>query len=388
MRVLHVIPGLSAKDGGPTTALHRMAAATAAAGADVTVVTSDDDAGGRLDVPLGKPLQSNGVRYLYFARSLPGSWKASWGLTRWIASNIRSFDVVHVHALFSYSTIPGCRFAFRAGVPVVLRPLGTASPWSLAHHGWKKRPYYSLVERSHLRRAAAIHVTSEAERDGVVALGFGDRAVVVPLGVDVGPAASAQRSAGERLRLLFVSRLHPVKNVPLLLETLALLRRDSCAVELTIAGDGAPDYRAQLQRDAQRLGLNGTVRFIGHVDGARKRALFAESDAFVLPSQHENFGIAAAEAMGAGLPVVISDQVGLADEVRAAGAGIVVPAETQPIANALRELASDATARQAMGARAIALARERYSWSGAAKSLIELYAGVVAERSAEARRSQ
>ncbi len=376
MRVLHVIPGLSVKDGGPTTALHKMAAATAASGADVTVATTDDDAGGRRDVPLGRPVAANGAQYWYFARTLPGSWKASLGLTRWLAENIPRFDVVHVHALFSYATIPACRFAFRAGVPVVLRPLGTASPWSLNHHGWKKRPYYNLIERAHLRGAAAIHTTSEAERSGIVALGFGERAVVIPLGIDVADIASATRPAGEPFKLLFLSRLHEVKNIPMLLDSVADLHAAHVDVRLTIAGDGAPEYRGLLAAAVRRLGIEPLVRFIGHADGEAKRELFVNADAYVLPSFHENFGISAAEALGAGLPVVLSDQVGLAADVERAGAGLVVPLDRARLTAALASLARDRATRLEMGTRALGLARERFSWDTVARRLIELYEAV------------
>lgn len=379
MRVLHVIPGLSPRDGGPTMALHRMAAATAARGIEVTVATSDDDAGGRLDVPLGRAVRASGIEYWYFRRSLPGSWKFSLGLTRWLAANVARFDVVHVHALFSYATIPGCRFAFRAGVPVVLRPLGTATPWSLAHHRWKKRPYYALVERSHLRRAAAIHTTSEAERDDIAALGFGDRAVNIPLGVDPVPALRRPGVAGARVRILFLSRLHEKKNVPMLIDSVAAARRAGEQVELTVAGDGAPVYRAQLEEHARASGAGEAIRFVGHVAGDAKRRLLEESDVYALPSHQENFGIAVAEALAAGLPVIVSDQVGIAPEIAAAGAGRVIPVAGDALTSAIESLARDPALRTSMGARARALAAERYSWERTATLLAELYTGVSAE---------
>ena len=125
-----------------------------------------------LDVPVDTPVIDDGVVYRYFARTVPGSWKFSWPMTRWLWANAGGYDVVHVHALFSYATIPGCRAAAHAPVPYVLRPLGTLSEWSLGHRRWKKRPYYALLERSHLEMASAIHVTSDAEAEDVARLGL------------------------------------------------------------------------------------------------------------------------------------------------------------------------------------------------------------------------
>lgn len=374
IRVLHVIPGLSPKDGGPTNALHGMARASAALGAQVTVATSDDDAGGRLDVPLARPLTVGDVDYWYFARSLPGSWKPSIGLARWLSANVARFDVVHVHALFSFSTIPASRFAHRAGVPVVLRPLGTIAPWSMAHRGWKKRPYFALVERAHLESAAAIHTTSESEREAVAALGYGSKVRVIPLGVEILERHDRPvRDDWASLRLLFLGRLHPVKAVPVLLEALAAARRRGVAAVLTIAGDGTPAYRAELERLVASLGLDGAVNFVGHVDAERKRALFMAADAYVLPSYQENFGIAAAEALAAGLPVIVSDRVGIAPQIAEARAGLVVPVDEEALSAAIELLASDPRRLESMGDEAHRLATAQFSWDRTATSLLELY---------------
>jgi len=150
MRVLHVIPSAAPIDGGPNHAVRALARGLVSRGVDVTVATTNAAGASALDVPLVTPVIEDGVVYRYFPRTVPGSWKFSWPLTRWLFAHARRYDVVHVHALFSYATIPGCRAAARAPVPYVLRPLGTLSEWSLAHRSWKKRPYYALLERSHL----------------------------------------------------------------------------------------------------------------------------------------------------------------------------------------------------------------------------------------------
>ena len=122
MRVLHVIPAVANRYGGPSTALRGMTAALAARGADVTVATTDADGPERLDVPLGRPVDDGGVEYRYFRRSLPGEYKYSWPLTRWLMREAGAFDVVHVHALFSYSTAAAARIAARKTWSPVDRP--------------------------------------------------------------------------------------------------------------------------------------------------------------------------------------------------------------------------------------------------------------------------
>ena len=375
MRVLHIIPSAAPVDGGPNVAVRAIARGLVRHGIDVTVATTNASGRRSLDVPVDTPVIDDGVVFRYFARSVPGSWKFSWPMTRWLWANAGSYDVVHVHALFSYATIPGCRAAARAPVPYILRPLGTLSNWSLGHRRWKKRPYYALLERPHLAGASAIHVTSEAEAEDVARLGYGERARVIPLGVDVGerPSRRAHADSGnEPLRLLFLSRLHEKKNVPLLLRALAATN-SSRRIELTVAGDGDPGYRDRLAGLSDELGLRDVVSFTGHLDGVAKERAFAEADCFVLPSAHENFGLAVAEALAAGLPAIVTTNVALARDVHAVGAGLVTEPTETGLASALRWAAEHPAALLEMGDRAWQHAYRELSWETTCVRLAALY---------------
>jgi len=357
-------------------------------GIDVTVATTNADGAKTLDVPLQLPVIDDGVAYRYFARTVPGSWKFSWSMTRWLWANAGAYDVVHVHALFSYATIPGCRAAAHAPVPYVLRPLGTLSEWSLAHRGWKKRPYYALLERSHLEMASAIHVTSVDEAEDVARLGYAERTRVIPLGVDVESRVRERPRVvkrGNPLRLLFLSRLHEKKNVPLLLRALASVASASRPIELTIAGDGDGGYRRELEQLAQELGLQARVRFLGHVDGDAKQRVLLDADCFVLPSAHENFGLAVAEALAAGLPVIVTPGVALSRDVGEAGAGLVTDATAEALAFAIVWASEHPAALVEMGDRAWQLARRELSWETTCGRLAALYDDLASSRRREGR---
>jgi len=388
MRALHVIPSAAPGDGGPNVAVRALARGLVTRGIDVTVATTNADGHRSLDVPIGSPVIEDGVVYRYFERTLPGSWKFSWPLTRWLWTHAGSYDVVHVHALFSYATIPGCRAAAHAPVPYILRPLGTLSEWSLEHRAWKKRPYYALLERSHLDMAAAIHVTSDAESDDVARLGYGDRVRVIPLGVDVNdrPPVRVRPETGQPMRLLFLSRLHPKKNVPILLRAVAAMS-EAPAVQLTVAGEGDGEYRAELVALARELGVVDRVTFIGHVSGDQKQQLLASSDCFILPSAHENFGIAVAEALGAGLPVIVTPGVALAPNVASAGAGLVAEPTEEGIAAAISWAASHPAALLEMGERAWWLAKRELSWTTTCARVEALYRELTSRSWREGRRA-
>jgi glycosyltransferase involved in cell wall biosynthesis len=181
------------------------------------------------------------------------------------------------------------------------------------------------------------------------------------------------------VRALFLSRLDPKKNLEGLLDAMALVRSELPQLRLTVAGSGETGYVDSLRARAHALGLADRVRWLGFVEGDAKRRAFEDADFFVLPSHSENFGIAAAEALAHGLPAVLSSGVAIARDVVAAGAGLEVAATADSIAAGLRLIMPPA-ARAPMQARAVRLARERYSLDAMGTRLNQLYADISASR--------
>jgi glycosyltransferase involved in cell wall biosynthesis len=130
----------------------------------------------------------------------------------------------------------------------------------------------------------------------------------------------------------------------------------------------------------EQLALSTRVRFVGHVDGEEKRRVLAEADCFVLPSAHENFGLAVAEALAAGLPVIVTPGVALAPNVTAAGAGLVADATDDAVASAIAWAADHPAALVEMGQRAWRLARTDLSWETTCARLAGLYTGLATAR--------
>ena len=381
LRLLHVISTVGPQFGGPTKAVHAMTRALADRGHHVTVATTDaaDDGDGRLDVPLNAPVTQDGVTYRYFARRPNGRWKFSWALSRWLSREIRTFDVTHVHGLFQYPTLAGCRLSRRHGIPYLLRPLGTLDAWSLGQRAWKKRPYLALVESGNIRNAAALHATSAAEAAHLRALGA-RRIEVIPLGVEPPAGMIERRQAAAAIarafRVLFLSRLHPKKGIPVLLDAVRLVRDSGIPVSLVIAGAGDPAYETELRTTAAALGVADLITWTGHVEGDRKAELFATADVFALPSSQENFGIAVAEALVWGVPAIVSHEVAIASEIEGAGAGVALPIDARAFADAIIRYATHPESRLAAGSKAATLARESYSWQSCAERLETLYRAV------------
>jgi glycosyltransferase involved in cell wall biosynthesis len=384
MKVLHVIPSLSRAHGGPTRALALMERALAEQGVSVDTATTDDDGPGRRNgKACGRPLQENGALHWYFAKGME-FYKPSPAFARWISREVGRYDLVHIHALFSFTTPVAAWAARRAGVPYVIRPLGTLNSYGMnRRRPWLKGLSMRLIEGPALRQAAAVHFTSDAEAAEARQLGIPMNEVVIPLGVEPefasGPRGSDSCFAGLHGApcALFLSRLDAKKNLEGLLAAVALLKDERPHLHLLVAGDGSPNYVASLKARAATLGITGQLTWAGHLEGDAKAAAFASADVFVLPSFSENFGIAAAEALAAGLPCVLGEGVAIAGDVVRAGAGLVVGTDAQSIAEGLRLIITNQVALDTMSVNARRLAQERFSVQAMGVSLKRLYTDIL-----------
>jgi glycosyltransferase involved in cell wall biosynthesis len=388
MRILHVIPGIAPRYGGPSTAIMPMCAAlNRLPGMQVEIAATDADGAGRsIDL---KDLTGWPVPVHLFRRDFSEQWKFSRGLGGWLWRHARDYDLMHVHALWSFSTAAACAAARRHDVPVVVRPCGMLSPYTWERGAWKKRLYWLAVERRNLTHARWIHVTSPAEAREVEALRLPARVhpVVIPQGIDEGAWQTEVRPdylrkrcggrAGDRPIVLFLSRLHPKKGiVDYLLPAFARLRTDAFLAIAGGADEHEPGYEAQVRAAVDRLGLSGRVALLGPVTAAERWWLFDGAALFVLPSHSENFGIVVTEAMARGLPVVVSNTVQACDHVAQAGAGRVVPLQVGAVTAAVEELLGNVQDRSAMGQRGGQYVREQLSWGQVTRSIASHYQGM------------
>jgi glycosyltransferase involved in cell wall biosynthesis len=385
IRVLHVIPSVSPGDGGPSKAITLMERALGAGGIAVTTLTTDHRSEFERATGASLPLAEGATRV--YARKWISAYKVAPGLIAQLGRHLGSHDVVHIHAMFSFAPTVAAWMARRFDVPYIVRPLGTLSTYGMTRRRRRlKQLSLDLVESRILRNAAAVHFTSKSECEEAQSLGLCFRGVVIPLGVEREPAGSAAtlRAAYPALvgrrAVLFLSRLDPKKNVSGLIDAMALSDTLKRSATLLIAGNGAQDYIDSLKARAAAAGIADHIIWLGHVEGAQKSAAFAAADVFALPSLSENFGIAAVEAMLAGLPCILGQGVAIATEIALAGAGLAVTPDPQAIAGALEKILGNDDARHQMGQRAFGFAEREYSTGAMAERLIALYDEVCARR--------
>lgn len=324
---------------------------------------------------------------------LPIDWKQNWGYSRAfrqeLQRTIREFDVIHVHSLWLYLNWAVRRIAQSAGVPYVVAPQGTLDDWTLRHHGLKKQIYASLIERDILNRAAAIHAVSPREADNVRQFGVRSPVVVVPNGLNTHPhmdQAARERFRAkyniptDRLIVLYLGRLDPKKGIDLLLNAAGNVAKELPSFHAIVAGsDLGSGYRARLEAIAQQTGRADRTAFVGELKGADKHDAFSAADLFALTSHSEGQPIAVLEALGYGLPVLITTGCNLAD-VQSTGAGIVVPDAIPDIGAALRRMIGDTKLRSDCATRARELAETKFAWPVIARQMLQMYDNILHHR--------
>jgi glycosyltransferase involved in cell wall biosynthesis len=358
--------------------------ALASQGVEVTVLTTNanGDVGQLpLDVPLNEPVFKDGYQVRYFQCSPFRRYKFSLELLRWLWQHASEYDVAHIHALFSPVSTGAAWVARKRNLPYILRPLGTLDPADLQKKKWLKKIYAASIERSNLSGAAAVHFTTETEARISHRFGAKTRDLVIPLGVEPFVAEPMEIDSprlnfiSENPIVLFLSRIEPKKGLDLLIPALERLHSEGFEFHFVMAGSNAqdPEYEAQIARKIQASPLLQCTTFAGFVTGDAKALLLRHADVFVLPSYYENFGIAVVEGMVAGVPVVISDRVQIADAVAQSQSGWVSSCDVEGLTTALREVLQNPAERQRRGANAREYALQHYSWEAIAQQTIQAY---------------
>ncbi len=388
MKILHVIPSVAPVRGGPSQAILQMVLALNKQGITAEIATTNDNGSEILDVPLNHLIPCEEVPTRFFSRWSSSThalreFAFSVALTQWLWKNIRHYDLVHVHAVFSYPSTVAMAIARLKKVPYIVRPLGQLCQWSLNQSKTKKQLYLQLVEYANLNHAQVIHYTSEVEQQEAAKLGLLTQSVVIPHGLSFAPPIEDARiHLRQKLQLpddepiiLFLSRVHPKKGIEVLIDALALLHHQRFT--FVIAGNGEPEYESAIRQHINRAGIHERTHMVGFVQGEDKDLLLQGADLFALTSYSENFGVAVLEALAAGIPAIVTPGVALSKLVSEHQLGMVPELNKEAIAHALITCLKEPQEAKAMGDRARQFILEHYTWDNIAAQLIDVYAEIL-----------
>lgn len=390
MKILHIIPSyVPAKfASGPILPTHYLNRELVRLGVEVTVYTTNVDAKKKMDVPLGVPVDVDGVRTFYFDGE--PAWFYSSAMREVIAKNLKDFDLAHITSVYLSASAIGAYYAKKFKVPYIISPHGSFMTEPLKHHSLKKMLYVSLLEKKNLAGAAALHFVADTEKEDYLKIKLPlRRALVIPNGLDLKELGERPESGHFRKKfgivedkkiVLFLARLHPIKGLDTLIPAFAEVVLKDPAALLILAGYSEEGYLGEVRKMISENGLGEKVMVIGPISGKDKLAALLESDIFVLPSYSEACSMALIEAMHFGLPPVMTKGVGFSKEINEAGAGIATEKEAKALAVALSGLLEDEQLRHSIGAKARIFAEKEFSISKVAQKFINVYNSVINER--------
>jgi len=386
MKVLHVIPSVAARTGGPAVTAVELARVAGAHGIETAVFSTK----------MGFPAQSwnpaeiepgelvSGVEDVdmrLFPVQRPYRMAYSPKLRRALSLHIRQYDVVHIHSLYLYPQFAAAAEARSRGIPYIVCVHGALDPWLRRRGRVRKRLTEIMWQNRMLKRAAAIHFTLEEEARLAGGVAKGRPRVILPNGVRWSEFGDLPDPADFRARflgghtgpvVLFLGRLTEKKGLDLLIRAFALVADRYPDALLVLAGPDDERLRPDLAALAEQEGVGERVVFTGLLLAEDKLAALSAADVWALSSHTEAFTIAVIEALAAGVPTVVSPAVNLAGEIERSGAGIVSDTQPEKFAGALSYLLEDEGRRALFKARAREFARA-YDWDVLAPRIVEMY---------------
>jgi glycosyltransferase involved in cell wall biosynthesis len=409
MRILNVTETYAPflEFGGPPVKVRALSEGLARRGHQVTVLTADWGLEKRLQTlgekitaersPFGWRREENGVQAIYvptWMRYRTVSWNPA--VKRYCRARLQNFDVVHIFGLYDLLGPAVAAVSRRRGLPYALEPIGMFVP--IVRNLWLKRMYHAVWGKQLLQGASVVIATAEQEIEELVAGGVPrERVVLRRNGVEVPPAwpergtfRKTQGISPEQKLILFLGRLSAKKSPDLLLKAFAELsgRSSGIPMVLVFAGPDEGGVKSELEQMAGQLGVRTKVQFAGAIFGETKWAAYRDADVFVLPSQNENFGNTAAEAVAAGTPVIVTEQCGIAP-LLADEAGLVVRHDKMDLSNALNRVLTDTELRARLSA-GCAVVTSHLGWEGPVADMESLYAELASKQvaGAESRRAE
>jgi glycosyltransferase involved in cell wall biosynthesis len=347
VKILHVIVRLAEVDGGPPHGLVTLAKAQAALGDDITILPCSSTGGkplvgpgqyGRLTV-LEAPTDSS----LKFPNKV---------LKNALLDLVKNFDIVHIHGSWRYHLVSASYAARRYGIPYIVRPAGNLGTVPRGHKAQIKMPYFWLIDRPIMRKAAAIHCCTIKESNEIRPLNIGTEIFILPnpvddtlVGLETKPEILQALCPGLQPHdkmLLYIGRITPIKQLEGLLKAFCSLYKKFRDAHLVLAGPWEDkELVGYLQSCIKDNLLEDKVHMPGAVQDLAKAALLRRATVFVQPSKHENFGLSAAEALLFGKTCVVSEGVALADELVYAGAGIKYAGDVGELTSVLERILVD-----------------------------------------------
>ncbi|MDZ8225839.1 MULTISPECIES: glycosyltransferase [unclassified Nostoc] len=324
LKILHYIPVYAPawQFGGPVLSVSQLCEGLAALGHEVEVLTSNAGLNNQPELPINQPTIRNGVKVTYFQQE-PGMGIHCPDMEEAVTARAKEFDIIHITGVWQRTSGAACKAAKHQGIPYIVSPRGALGPYSWQQKTAKKILYYLWQERFNVTNADGIHYTSKQELQECRWLKLPGQSFIIPNGLNTKfwqPAKEEakgwrkfQNFSEDDFIILNVGRLHHKKGLDLLPQALASLQH--LKWRMVFVGSDDDGTKGKLQQQFQVANLSDRVIFLDRCEPKELPAIYSAANLFVLPSLHENFGNVVVESLACGCPVLISEKVGLHNEV-------------------------------------------------------------------------
>ena len=309
-----------------------------------------------------------------------------------LSDAIRTFgkpDLIHDNGIWLMHNHRLATLSRGENTPRLVSTRGMLLPWAMNHKRFKKRIAWFLYQRDDLKSACVLHATSDIEASHLVQCNLGVPVNVIPNGVHppdfkIDDAFPGRKLAADDDRIktaLFLGRIYPVKGLLMLIEAWGRVRPSSW--QLRIAGIDEASYLSQVRAATRIAGIENAVTFPGPLYDKEKSRAFYDSDLFILPSYSESFGMAVAEALAHGLPVLTTKGTPW-KILHERNCGWWVEPTVEGLVEGLQIATSlDRNALTNMGSKGQALITEKFNWERVAEAFVSLYEDILQGRTAE-----
>lgn len=300
LNVLQVVPRLTEEASGPSYSVRRLTESLRDVGVNTDLVSLDRFPSTESFVP-------------FFNRYVYGKMGVSSSMKRYFETLKREdYDLIHVHGIWMHPSIYAALAAKKLRIPLVFSPRGSFSEWAMASGSIFKQIYWFYWKHL-LSGVSAFHATAESEGQDIQRLFPGIRIFNVPNGIDIPQIQAVTPRAGlsglvnsNGKRVIFISRIHPKKNIKGLVAAWSQMKFGSDGHVLDIYGTGEPKHEREIKNYIECIN-DPSICLHGPVFGEHKFQLYHDADVFILPSFSENFGLVVAEALACGTPVITTD---------------------------------------------------------------------------------
>lgn len=377
MRVLALVSSLDPLRGGTQSATVNSLLAARRAGVGIEVAVPERTTARERSRVLVDSLEQAGITVRTFpplARpaELADRWSLSPAQVVWVARNLRRYDVVHINAVWALGLLATLVMARLTRIPTVVTPHESLTAFDIDRSRTNLRRRQKLLLKVLYKRWTTLFVlTSQLEAEDSLPGSTRLRTIPFPIADPRRPLPPLRpRAQGHTLRVGFLGRFDPKKNLDLLIDAVAELPGH---VRLLVAGDGPADLVAQMHRRAKDVGVQDRIEWLGFVSATERPAFLAGLDVLAMPSVFESFGMSAAEAMLHGVPVLVSERTGIAEVIRRHGGGEIVAPHTRAIADALARLDADRPRLDALAAEGQAAAQSELGFVEVGAALKDAY---------------